>query len=78
MNSISRLAIAAGFASALAATAALADDQKFFFETTPMFDNCGDGSLAKAQKDGITLALAENPPEAILDPQTKAASGIDW
>jgi ABC-type amino acid transport substrate-binding protein len=75
---LNRLALAVGFTTALAASAALADEQKFFFETAPMFDNCGDGSLAKAQKDGITLALAENPPEAILDPKTKEASGIDW
>jgi polar amino acid transport system substrate-binding protein len=76
--SIPRLALAVGFTTALAATAALADEQTFFFETKPIFDNCGDGSLAKAQKDGITLGLSQNPPEAILDEKTKAASGIDW
>jgi ABC-type amino acid transport substrate-binding protein len=75
---LTRLALAVGFTTALAATAALADEQTFFFETKPIFDNCGDGSLAKAQKEGITLALSENPPEAILDPKTKEASGIDW
>jgi polar amino acid transport system substrate-binding protein len=43
-----------------------------------MFDNCGDGSLAKAQKEGITLGFSENPPEAMLDQKTKEGSGIDW
>jgi polar amino acid transport system substrate-binding protein len=75
---LTRLALAVGFTTALAATAALADEQTFFFETKPNFDNCGDGSLAKAQKDGITLGLSQNPPEAILDEKTKAASGVDW
>src|SRR5439155_14503063 len=75
---ITRLALAIGFTTALAATAALADEQTFFFETKPNFDNCGDGSLAKAQKEGITLGLSQNPPEAILDEKTKAASGVDW
>ena len=78
MITITRLALAVGFTTALAATAALADEQTFFFETKPNFDNCGDGSLAKAQKDGITLGLSQNPPEAILDEKTKEASGIDW
>lgn len=78
MITITRLALAIGFTSALAATTALADEQTFFFETKPMFDNCGDGSLAKAQNDGITLGFSQNPPEAILDEKTKEASGIDW
>jgi polar amino acid transport system substrate-binding protein len=76
--SISRVAIAIGFTSVLAMGTALADEQTFFFETKPMFDNCGDGSLAKAQKEGITLGLSQNPPEAILDEKTKEASGVDW
>jgi ABC-type amino acid transport substrate-binding protein len=57
---------------------ALAQEAKFFFETQPLFENCGDGSLAKAQKDGITLGFSQNPPEAMLDEKTKEASGIDW
>ncbi len=73
-----RLALAIGFTSILATASARAQEQKFFFETQPMFDNCGDGSLAKAQKDGITLGFSQNPPEAILDEKTKEASGIDW
>jgi ABC-type amino acid transport substrate-binding protein len=73
-----RLALAIGFSSILATVSAHAQEQKFFFETQPMFDNCGDGSLAKAQKDGITLGFSQNPPEAILDEKTKEASGIDW
>jgi polar amino acid transport system substrate-binding protein len=73
-----RLALAIGFTSILATVSARAQEQKFFFETQPMFDNCGDGSFAKAQKDGITLGFSQNPPEAILDEKTKEASGIDW
>src|SRR5271165_6098386 len=61
-----------------AATPASAQEQKFFFETQPMFDNCGDGSFARAQKEGITLGFSQNPPEAMLDEKTKQASGIDW
>ena len=73
-----RLALAIGLTAALATAPALAQDQKFFFETQPLFDNCGDGSFAKAQKDGITLGFSQNPPEAMLDEKTKQASGIDW
>ena len=57
---------------------ARADEPTFFSESKPMFDNCGDGSLAKAQKDGITLGFSQNPPEAFLDEKTKEAGGIDW
>ena len=55
-----------------------ADEPTFFSESKPLFDNCGDPSLSKAQKDGITLGFSENPPEAFLDEKTKQASGIDW
>jgi polar amino acid transport system substrate-binding protein len=57
---------------------ARADEPTFFSESKPMFDNCGDASLTKAQTDGITLGFSENPPEAFLDEKTKQASGIDW
>jgi polar amino acid transport system substrate-binding protein len=73
-----RLALAIGFTSIMATSAVAQEQSKFFFETQPMFDNCGDGSLAKAQKDGITLGFSQNPPEAMLDEKTKEASGIDW
>ena len=43
-----------------------------------MFDHCGDGSYTRAVNDGITLGFSQNPPEAILDEQTKQPSGIDW
>ncbi|MEJ0011570.1 MAG: transporter substrate-binding domain-containing protein [Bauldia sp.] len=42
-----------------------------------MFDNCGDPSLATAQKDGITVGYSVGPPGVILDEATKQASGID-
>lgn len=73
-----RLAFAAGLASCLAALPALAQEPKFFFETAPAFEACGDNSLARVQKDGITLGFSQNPPEAMLDEKTKQASGIDW
>ena len=78
MTTRHRLALAIGLTAAFAAAPALAQDQKFFFETQPLFDNCGDGSLARVQKDGITLGFSQNPPEAMLDAATKQASGIDW
>jgi len=78
VTSAHKLALALSVTSLLAVSAARAQEQKFFFETQPMFDNCGDGSLAKAQKEGITLGFSQNPPEAMLDEKTKDASGIDW
>jgi len=73
-----RLALALGVAWALAGFSALAAEPTFFYEAKPLFDNCGDGSLAKAQKDGITLGLSQAPPEAWLDEKTKQPSGVDW
>jgi polar amino acid transport system substrate-binding protein len=74
-----RFMLALGLASSLAALPALAQQEPSFFnESQPMFDNCGDPSLAKAQKEGITLGFSVNPPEAWLDEQTKQARGIDW
>jgi polar amino acid transport system substrate-binding protein len=55
-----------------------ADEPTFFSESKPMFDNCGDGSLAKAQQQGIVLGFSQNPPEAYLDEKTKQPGGIDW
>jgi len=71
------LSLAGGFACCFT-LAAIAQEPTFFTESQPMFDNCGDGSLANAQKSGITLGFSQNPPEAILDEKTKQASGIDW
>jgi ABC-type amino acid transport substrate-binding protein len=73
-----RFILAFGLAGSLVALSASARAQTFFHESKPMFDNCGDPSLAKAQKDGITLGFSVNPPEAWLDEQTKQANGIDW
>ena len=52
--------------------------QEFFSESKPMFDNCGDPSYANAVKNGVTLGFSVNPPEAILDENTKQPRGIDW
>jgi polar amino acid transport system substrate-binding protein len=73
-----RLIVAFGLAAALATSAARADEPKFFYEIQPAFDNCGDDSLARARKDGITLGVSQIPPEEIIDEKTKEISGIDW
>ena len=72
-----RIAIAAGFALSLAAWPALAQEPAFYVEAKPIFDNCGDPSLANAVKNGITLGINQNPPEAFLD-ANKQPSGIDY
>jgi polar amino acid transport system substrate-binding protein len=77
LNRSHRLALALSLAGGLVLPA-LAQEPTFFNEAKPLFDNCGDGSLAKAQKDGITLGLSQTPPEAFLDEKTKQPSGVDW
>jgi polar amino acid transport system substrate-binding protein len=61
----------------LAAPVAMAEEPTFFNEAKPMFDNCGDPSLSKAQTDGITVGYSVGPPGVIFDEATKQASGID-
>ena len=73
-----RLALAFGLTCALTSFSAFAADPTFFFEAKPLFDNCGDDSLAKAQKDGIALGFSQAPPEAWLDEKTKQPTGVDW
>jgi ABC-type amino acid transport substrate-binding protein len=73
-----RTMVALGIAGVFLGTPAFAEDPEFFQESKPMFDNCGDPSLTKAQKDGITLGFSVNPPEAWLDESTKQPNGIDW
>jgi len=73
-----RFILAFGLAGSLVALSASARAQTFFHESKPMFDNCGDPSLAKAQKEGVTLGFSVNPPEVWLDETTKQAKGIDW
>ena len=73
-----RLTLAIGLATALASSAARADEAKFFYEIQPAFENCGDDSLARARKDGITLGVSQIPPEEIIDEKTKEISGLDW
>src|SRR5580692_3410818 len=72
-----RLIFAVGLAASLAAPA-FAQQSDYFFETKPMFDNCADGSLDRAIKNGITLGFSQIPPEEIYDQNTKKISGIDW
>src|SRR4051794_28866077 len=71
------LALVWGLAS-LASPALAQNQQQFFTESKPMFDNCGDPSYARAAKSGVTLGFSQNPPEAWLDEKTKQPSGIDW
>jgi polar amino acid transport system substrate-binding protein len=73
-----RLAVAMGFAATLIAAPSFAQEPTFFQESVPMFANCGDNSLTKAQTDGITLGFSQNPPEVWLDENTKETKGIDW
>jgi polar amino acid transport system substrate-binding protein len=81
-NSHGLAAAAFGFAVSLLCLPpfglAHADDATFFSESKPMFDHCGDGSLTRAEQEGITLGFSQNPPEAFLDEKTKQAGGIDW
>src|SRR6185436_8797203 len=64
------------FATLVGAPLAGAQD-KFFKEATPAFDNCNDGSLARALKDGVTLGFSPIPPHSWINAQTKEAEGID-
>ncbi|ADH91362.1 extracellular solute-binding protein family 3 [Ancylobacter novellus DSM 506] len=60
---------------AVVSTGAVA--QEFQFEAPPLFDNCGDPSLAKAKTEGVTLGFSPSPPYSSLDPATKQATGLD-
>ncbi|MBV9813483.1 MAG: hypothetical protein JO326_12095, partial [Acetobacteraceae bacterium] len=51
------------------------DQQQFFNESKPLFENCGDPSYGNAVKSGITLGFSQNPPEAWLDEQSKQPTG---
>src|SRR5258708_5712394 len=77
MRVSARIILALGVTGSLAGAPAMAQET-FFNESQPMFDNCGDPSLTKAQKDGITLGFSVNPPEVWLDETSKQAMGIDW
>jgi polar amino acid transport system substrate-binding protein len=65
-------------AAAVAVTrASAAQEPKFFMETQPQLEACGDGSLARVKKDGIVLGQSGIAPHSLLDANTKEASGID-
>lgn len=77
-----RKAAFAAILSLLAGTAFAAETYQFnghtyTYEATPNIKNCGDPSLANAQKDGITLGISPTPPYSIIDPATHKATGID-
>jgi ABC-type amino acid transport substrate-binding protein len=65
-------------AAVLAACVSIsASAQEFQFEAQPLFDNCGDSSLARAKTEGVTLGFSPSPPYSSLDPATKKAGGLD-
>ncbi|MEX4005125.1 substrate-binding periplasmic protein [Paraburkholderia sp. EG285A] len=49
-----------------------------YYESKPMFENCGDPSYDNAKKDGVVLGFSELPPESWLDQKTNQPTGIDW
>jgi polar amino acid transport system substrate-binding protein len=57
---------------------ARADEPSFFNEAKPDFAVCGDGSYARAVKDGITLGMGVSPPKVWLDQATNQPQGVDW
>src|SRR3954454_10726067 len=59
------------------ATASMASAQEFRTEAQPLFDNCGDASLANAKQNGITLGISPSPPYSSLEPGSNKASGLD-
>lgn len=66
--------LAALFAAVVSVSASA---QEFQFEAPPLFDNCGDPSLARAKTDGVTLGFSPSPPYSSLDPATGKAGGLD-
>jgi polar amino acid transport system substrate-binding protein len=62
------------FIIALAAPVAA---QEFRFEAVPLFDNCGDPSLAKAKSDGVILGISPSPPYSSIAPGSDKAEGLD-
>jgi polar amino acid transport system substrate-binding protein len=61
----------------LAALASPASAQEFRHEAVPLFDNCGDPSLSKAQTEGVTLGISPSPPYSSLEPGSDKAQGLD-
>jgi ABC-type amino acid transport substrate-binding protein len=61
----------------LVALAGPAPAQEFRHEAVPLFDNCGDPSLSKAQSEGVTLGISPSPPYSSLEPGSDKAQGLD-
>ncbi len=68
------LALAALLAGLAALPPAYADDTAAI--TSVRFDG-GDGSYARAVRNGVTLAIAADPPSTFLDDKTHAFAGAD-
>jgi polar amino acid transport system substrate-binding protein len=64
-------------AACLLALGSPAMSQEFRHEAVPLFDNCGDPSLSKAQTEGITLGISPSPPYSSLAPGSDKAEGLD-
>jgi polar amino acid transport system substrate-binding protein len=65
------------FVAVFVAMAGMASAQEFKSEAQPLFDNCGDPSLANAKANGITLGISPSPPYSSLEPGSNKASGLD-
>ncbi len=76
-RSMFRWATAAIAVVAVSAPALAQQKSQFFKETTPLFENCNDGSLAKAMRDGVTLGFSPIPPHSFINQANKKAEGID-
>jgi polar amino acid transport system substrate-binding protein len=63
------------FAALLLVTATPAFAQQV--EGIPNFEACGDESLAKAMKVGVTLGISPSPPYSSLNPDGQKAEGLD-
>jgi polar amino acid transport system substrate-binding protein len=61
----------------LIAFTGVATAQEFRHEAVPLFDNCGDPSLAQARSDGLTLGISPSPPYSSLEPGSDKAAGLD-
>lgn len=66
------------FPLAIHAGSASAADTAPYYESKPMFGNCGDPSYDNARKNGVVLGFSELPPESWLDQKTNQPAGIDW
>jgi polar amino acid transport system substrate-binding protein len=70
-------ALAVGLSFSLSAGRVGATEDAAHYEASPLFDQCGDSSLQKAQHEGITLGISPSPPYSSVDPKSGKAEGLD-